>query len=78
MSPCQYCKGNIFGDISNIFGDICVWNPLPCKASRDPKKVLKSYLKKLKKKDRFSFLTDENKKLPTKNKKRQAKKGNYE
>lgn len=62
MSPCQYCKGNIFGDISNIFGDICVWNPLPCKASREPKQVLKSYLKKLKKKDRFSFLTDENKK----------------
>ncbi|KWZ85425.1 hypothetical protein HMPREF3224_02115 [Anaerococcus hydrogenalis] len=36
-------------------GYLCLWKPLPHKASQAPKKVLKSYLKKLKKKHFFLF-----------------------
>ncbi|MDU1056626.1 MAG: hypothetical protein E7A37_06240 [Negativicoccus succinicivorans] len=66
------------GPFGKIFGDMRLSKPLPCKGWQPPKKVLKSYLKKLKKKTPFSFLTDKQKSLPAKNKKRQAMKGNYE
>lgn len=59
-------------------GYLCVWKPLPRKASQTPKKVLEKLFKKVKEKTPFSFLTDKQKSLPAKNKKRQAMKGNYE
>ena len=59
-------------------GYLCAWKPLPRKASQTPKKVLKKLFKKVKEKTPFSFLTDKQKSLPAKNKKRQAMKGNYE
>lgn len=60
-------------------GYLCVWKPLPRKALQTPKKVLEKLFKKVKeKKHLFSFLTDKQKSLPAKNKKRQAMKGNYE
>ena len=58
-------------------GYLCVWKPLPRKASQTPKKVLEKLFKKVKEKTPFS-LTDKQKSLPAKNKKRQAMKGNYE
>ena len=44
-----------FRPLGKIFGDVRLSKALPCKVWQDPKKVLKSYLKKLKK-NHFSFL----------------------